>query len=126
MELGTSFNRFADWLCSGTVIARILDNPFYMAIMLTVIIVIIIIMHKRGGGDIRFATYFYIFCAIVGTLFVYHRRFEKKSRASVQGSDIQRALSFNSTTASPDDVNIDLPYRIQPGNPFDTRRVETI
>ena len=118
MELGTTINRCADWLCTDTPVARVLDNPFYTSVVLTLIIMLIVFMHVRSYScddddsrtkaiGIRFATHFYVFCAIMGTLFLYHRRFDKKTRAEVRGSAIQRALSYVSSVPAQNSVAIE-------------------
>jgi hypothetical protein len=126
MELGTTINRCADWICGDTPIARVLDNPFYTSIMLTLIILIIMVINSRNSSVIAFATYFYIFATISFTLFMYHRRFIKQTRNGVQGSAIARAMSHVSTIPLQSDVTIEpTSLNIMPGSPF-RGRIDTI
>lgn len=107
MELGTTINQCANWIIDDTPVARILDNPFYTAICVTLIIFLIMFMHSRSAGGITFATYFYIFAAISASLFLYHRRFAKVSRDNGHGSEIHRALASMSSIPAPSDVPIE-------------------
>jgi Mn2+/Fe2+ NRAMP family transporter len=104
MELGIAINKFADALGSNKGIASILDNPFYTAIMITLIIAIILFFQLREMQG--FATYFYMFCVIVATIFVYHRRFDKKARAEHRTSDIASALSVVPSFNNPETISI--------------------
>ena len=91
MELGVAVNKFADSIGANKGIATILDSPFHTALLITMIIVIILVIQTREFH--RFATYFYIFCAVLVTIFVYHRRFDKVARAEYRRSEVANALA---------------------------------
>lgn len=115
MELGAAINKLADSVASSNGFVALLDNPFYMAVMLTVIIMIILFFSgfrpqaKASGEAAGAAQYvrsaFYVSCAIVAVIFVYHRRFQmcqmRTARVETIGSALANPATIGDTGGVP-------------------------
>lgn len=120
MEIGVMINRLADGITSNGTIAAIMDNPLYTALMLTIVIMIIVVFSGFGTGERGAVPYvrtsFYITCAIVASLFIYHRRYKQQSDKNKRIETIGQALARPSTIAHPDSVPIIQPIYMSAPN----------
>lgn len=121
MELGVLINGLADSIGANRGIATILDNPIYTALICTLIIMIIYYFATVDGkscATTRLRTSFYIFCALLLVMFVYHRRFQKCQMTQSKVSEIQSALANPPTIPSAERVPIIQPvYLTGPPRP---------
>lgn len=103
-------NRFADGITSNGTVAMIMDNPLYIAIVLTIVIMIIITFSGFSPANRNVVPYirtsFYITCAIMISLFIHHRRYKQQFDRNKKIETIGQALARSVTVAHPDSVPI--------------------
>jgi hypothetical protein len=115
MELGVAINRLADSVASSHGFVALLDNPFYMAIMLTIIIMIILFFAgfrpsaKSAGAAHYIRPAFYVSCAIIAVVFIYHRRFQMCQSRTARIETIGAALASPATMGNTDGVPVITP-----------------
>lgn len=116
MELGVLINGLADSIGANRGIVTILDNPIYTALLSTFIIMIIFYFASPTSQfeTSRLRVAFYIFCALLAVMFVYHRRFQKCQAQQYKVSEIQSALANPPTIPSAERVPIIQPVYLTP------------
>lgn len=104
MEIGIFINNLADSVSANTGIATLLDNPLYIALIMTLLVMLI--FYFASGSGSRLKPTFYIFCTLLAVMFVYHRRFLKLHEAQSKASAVTVALANQPLMLGTDRVDV--------------------
>lgn len=102
MDLGVFINKIADDIGENRGVGLILDNPFYMAVMIT-LVVLLAINFARIDGVVRQGVYIMLF--VSASLFLYHRRFMHK-QISGASADAARYATYTPLVSDADMIAI--------------------
>lgn len=69
VDVGSYFNSLVDTI-NGGMLSNIFGNSLYVSLLLTC--VIFVIVWAVYADDRKFKTFFYMFCAVFGTMLIHH------------------------------------------------------
>jgi len=114
MDLGGTINSLADNIGNNRGMSRILGNPIYTSLLLTAVIMIIFyfIVWPEQYTSMRMwivRTFFYVFAAILISMFLYHRHFLRIM--DIERKRDQSAALFATPKAAPGEM-VPIPVKI--------------
>jgi hypothetical protein len=98
LNIGGAVNTASDWICSSSIIRKVMENPIFTGLLLTALVMIVIMAQyhykiKEEGNTKLAKTTIYLFLIVMGIMFVHNYAFKRCSEKEAHQNGIRNVFS---------------------------------